>query len=176
MKKQVVLDINEYIKLLSDISKKEKTIKELENKSFIIYVDHMGRIKYINNSTENVQKVYDNLVERDKVFLEKYKSKIDRRDYTIMDLEIKNKAIINSIKLQIKQYNENNQIKFNDTMLNIGSGFYVFDLTEYYTDLDFVEIIIDDDASIKKIISRIRSQTIDNTVQTTLQTIYYDWE
>lgn len=78
--------------------------------------------------------------------------------------------------IQIKQYNENNQIKFNDTMLNIGSGFYVFDLTEHYTDLDFVEIIIDDDASIKKIISRIRSQTIDNTVQTTLQTIYYDWE
>ena len=104
MKKQVVLDINEYNELLSDISKKEKTIKELENKSFIIYVDHMGRIKYINNSTENVQKVYDNLVERDKVFLEKYKSEIDRRDNTIMDLEIKNKAIINSIKLQIKQY------------------------------------------------------------------------
>ena len=44
MKKQVVLDINEYIKLLSDISKKEKTIKELENKSFIIYVDHMGAL------------------------------------------------------------------------------------------------------------------------------------
>ena len=86
--------------------KKEKTIKELENKSFIIYVDHMGRIKYINNSTENVQKVYDNLVERDKVFLEKYKSEIDRRDSIIMDLEIKNKLIINSIKLQIKQYNE----------------------------------------------------------------------
>ena len=36
MKKQVVLDINEYIKLLSDISKKEKTIKELQNKSLII--------------------------------------------------------------------------------------------------------------------------------------------
>ena len=106
MKKQVVLDINEYNELLSDISKKEKTIKELENKSFIIYVDHMGRIKYINNSTENVQKIYDNLVERDKVFLEKYKSEIDRRDNTIMDLEIKNKSIINSIKLQIKQYNE----------------------------------------------------------------------
>ena len=106
MKKQVVLDIDEYDRLLSDISKKEKTIKELENKSFIVYVDHMGRIKYINNSTENVQKVYDNLVERDKVFLEKYKSEIDRRDNTIMDLEIKNKAIINSIKLQIKQYNE----------------------------------------------------------------------
>ena len=103
MKKQVVLDIDEYDRLLSDISKKEKTIKELENKSFIVYVDHMGRIKYINNSTENVQKVYDNLVEMDKVFLEKYKSEIDRRDNTIMDLEIKNKAIINSIKLQIKQ-------------------------------------------------------------------------
>ena len=40
------------------------------------------------------------------VVLEKYKSEIDRRDNTIMDLEIKNKAIINSIKLQIKQYNE----------------------------------------------------------------------
>lgn len=80
--------------------------------------------------------------------------------------------------IQIKQYNENNQIKFTNTMLNIGSGFYVFDLTEYYTDLDFVEIIIIDDNQneINKIISRIRSQTIDNTVQTTLQTIYYDWE
>ena len=78
--------------------------------------------------------------------------------------------------IQIKQYNENNQIKFTNTMLNIGSGFYVFDLTEYYTDLDFVEIIIDDDTKKKKIISRIRSQTIDNNIQTTLQTIYYDWE
>ena len=106
MKKQVVLDINEYNELLSDISKKEKTIKDLFSNSFIVYVDYIGRIKYINNSTENVQKIYDNLVERDKVFLEKYKSEIDRRDNTIMDLEIKNKSIINSIKLQIKQYNE----------------------------------------------------------------------
>ena len=80
--------------------------------------------------------------------------------------------------IQIKQYNENNQIKFANTMLDIGSGFYIYDLTDHYTDLDFVEIIIIDDNQneINKIISRIRSQTIDNTVQTTLQTIYYDWE
>ena len=106
MKKQVVLDIDEYDRLLSNISKKEKIIKELENKSYIIYAYRTGKIEYIKNFPENVQKVYDNLKERDKRFVEEYDNEIEKRDNTISELKIKNKSIINSIKLQIKQYNE----------------------------------------------------------------------
>ena len=65
----------------------------------------------INDKGKNIYEDYQRIVvygtgKFSGEFLEKYKSEIDRRDNTIMDLEIKNKAIINSIKLQIKQYNE----------------------------------------------------------------------
>ena len=80
--------------------------------------------------------------------------------------------------INIKQYNYQDHIKYEDTMLNLGLGFYAYDLSDYYFEDDFIEvIIIDNDQNILgKIISRIRSLEQNQQSTVTLQTIYYDWE
>lgn len=50
MKRQVVIDIEEYEILLGVIKNQDKTIKELEKKSFIIHTRDNGKISYIENS------------------------------------------------------------------------------------------------------------------------------
>ena len=46
MKKQIVLEIEEYENLLNLIRQKEEENKKLENKSFIVVLNHNGRRIY----------------------------------------------------------------------------------------------------------------------------------
>ena len=61
MKRQVVIDIEEYEILLEVIKNQAKTIKELEKNSFIIHTRSNGKISYIENSPENISKIYKEL-------------------------------------------------------------------------------------------------------------------
>ena len=61
MERQVVLKFEEFENLLATIKSQAKTIKELEEKSFIIHVNHSGQISYVKNAPENVSKIYEAL-------------------------------------------------------------------------------------------------------------------
>ena len=106
MKRQVVLDIEEYEILLGVIKNQSKTIKELEEKSFIIHTRDNGKISYIENSPENISKIYKELESEVNKLEYRNSSEMKRKDQEITFLKMKLDSTINNFKTQVEEYNK----------------------------------------------------------------------
>ena len=106
MKRQVVIDIEEYEILLGVIKNQDKTIKELEENSFIINTNHNGKISYIKNSPENISKIYNELESEVNKLEHHNRSEMKRKDQEITFLKMKLDSTINNFKTQVEEYNK----------------------------------------------------------------------
>ena len=106
MKRQVVIDIEEYEILLEVIKNQAKTIKELEKKSFIIHTRSNGKISYIENSPENISKIYNELESEVNKLEYRNSSEMRRKDDEITFLKMKLDSTINNFKTQVEEYNK----------------------------------------------------------------------
>lgn len=106
MKRQVVIDIEEYEILLAVIKNQAKTIKELEENSFIINTNHNGKISYIKNSPENISKIYNELESEVNKLEHHNRSEMKRKDQEITFLKMKLDSTINNFKTQVEEYNK----------------------------------------------------------------------
>ena len=120
MKKQIVLETEEYEDLLNLIKDKEKIIKELENKSFIVVLNSNGSINYIKNAPNKINDIYNHFNKRledvNDSIIKSYEKKDDLNN-EIEALKIEKDLILN----KIKDYNNkgswhrfNNKIFLND--------------------------------------------------------------
>ena len=106
MKRQVVIDIEEYEILLGVIKNQDKIIKELEKKSFIIHTRSNGKISYIENSPENISKIYNELESEVNKLEHHNRSEMKRKDQEITFLKMKLDSTINNFKTQVEEYNK----------------------------------------------------------------------
>ena len=106
MKRQVVIDIEEYEILLEVIKNQDKIIKELEKKSFIIHTRDNGKISYIENSPENISKIYNELESEVNKLEHHNRSEMKRKDQEITFLKMKLDSTINNFKTQVEEYNK----------------------------------------------------------------------
>ena len=106
MKRQVVIDIEEYEILLGVIKNQDKIIKELEKKSFIIHTRDNGKISYIENSPENISKIYNELESEVNKLEYRNRSEMKRKDQEITFLKMKLDSTINNFKTQVEEYNK----------------------------------------------------------------------
>ena len=106
MKRQVVIDIEEYEILLEVIKNQDKIIKELEKKSFIIHTRDNGKISYIENSPDNISKIYKELESEVNKLEYRNRSEMKRKDQEITFLKMKLDSTINNFKTQVEEYNK----------------------------------------------------------------------
>ena len=106
MKRQVVIDIEEYEILLEVIKNQAKTIKELEKNSFIIHTRSNGKISYIENSPENISKIYKELESEVNKLEYRNSSEMRRKDQEITFLKMKLDSTKNNFKTQVEEYNK----------------------------------------------------------------------
>ena len=106
MKRQVVLDIEEYEILLGVIKNQSKTIKELEEKSFIIHTRDNGKISYIKNSPDNISKIYKELESEVNKLEYHNRSEMKRKDQEITFLKMRLDSVMNNFKTQVEEYNK----------------------------------------------------------------------
>ena len=106
MERQVVLKFEEYESLLAIIKSQAKTIKELEEKSFIIHVNHSGQISYVKNAPENVSKIYEALKREVNNKNDLYYKTIESKNHDITFLKMRLDSVMNNIKTQVEEYNK----------------------------------------------------------------------
>lgn len=106
MERQVVLKFEEFENLLATIKSQAKTIKELEEKSFIIHTNHSGQISYVKNAPENVAKIYETLKREVNNKNDLYYKTIESKNNDITFLKMRLDSVMNGIKTQVEEYNK----------------------------------------------------------------------
>ena len=75
-------------------------------KSFIIHTRSNGKISYIENSPENISKIYNELESEVNKLEYRNRSEMKRKDQEITFLKMKLDSTINSFKTQVEEYNK----------------------------------------------------------------------
>ena len=120
MKKQIVLETEEYEDLLNLIKDKEKIIKELENKSFIVVISNNGSINYIENAPNKINDIYNHFNKRLKDVNDSIRKSYEKKNdlnNEIEALKMEKYLILNKIEEYNNKgswYRFNNKIFLND--------------------------------------------------------------
>ena len=101
MKKQIVLETEEYENLLNLIRQKEEENKKLENKSFIVVLNHNGKINYVKNAPDKINDIYNYFnkrIEEINNFIDKSSKEKNDLNNKIDALKIEKDLILNKIE------------------------------------------------------------------------------